>query len=535
MSGIKSLLIINAWYLYFSCAAFGQSETFVIPEKLSSSVNTSVEETLPILSPSGDTLYFTRFNLDQKSKEPVKGHDIWYTVKTSNGWTEAKNDLLNLEAFNSVVGISADGQTLFLLKYEGKAYSSLAGIAYSEKIDGKWQAPQPWDAHEIFTANSFFGFFLNQQENVLIISMKGINALGKEDLYVSFKNPDRTWSAPRHMGPMINSRGFEISPFLCADNRTLYFSSNGHGGLGDADIFVTYRLDDHWNNWSEPKNLGKPVNSAGFDGYFTRYNNHDIFFVSNRGAALTDIYHTAIADESSEQHMLATNDLTGKQNNDGRSEDGVEINSSISGNKQNDANRLNDHRNAEGNQGTSNNRNKVAGNDDNIANNGNNTTENRKKNTNGEYGSSLGNGTNDLDGNSRNNEDKIANGFNATDDITANMITGAVIYFGFDVSTLTQAAQSDLLKVVETLKDEKKYSIALVGYTDQSGSQRYNLKLSKKRAKAARDFLVANGLDKAMITDEGKGIYLESPADLGEESRRLQRRVDIKYEIIDEN
>ena len=92
---------------------------------------------------------------------------------------------------------------------------------------------------------------------------------GSKDLYVSFLEPDSVWSEPKNMGNIINTAEDEFTPFLASDNKALYFSTKGHAGYGENDIFVSRRLDETWTNWSEPVNLGPTINSTGWDGYFT--------------------------------------------------------------------------------------------------------------------------------------------------------------------------------------------------------------------------------------------------------------------------
>jgi len=124
-------------------------------------------------------------------------------------------------------------------------------------------------------------------------SYKGI----AEDLFVSFKK-NGTWSAPKNLGKTINTNGFEISPFLSADEKTLFFASNGLNGVGDADIFFTKRLDDSWENWTAPKNLGNDVNTSGFDAYFTIAPDlKTAYFCSGDNAeSSSDIYSISLSD-----------------------------------------------------------------------------------------------------------------------------------------------------------------------------------------------------------------------------------------------
>ena len=118
--------------------------------------------------------------------------------------------------------------------------------------------------------------------------------MGEEDIYISLKDSTDNWSEPLNLGASINTEGFEISPFLSADKKRLYFSSNGRSGFGDADIYFTERLYDSWTVWSQPKNLGSEINSPKFDSYFSIYGDSVGVFSSNRDSEFADIYRVKI-------------------------------------------------------------------------------------------------------------------------------------------------------------------------------------------------------------------------------------------------
>ncbi len=85
--------------------------------------------------------------------------------------------------------------------------------------------------------------------------------LGDQDLYVSFYNDaHKSWSEPLNLGAQINTHLAETAPYLAADDKTLYFASDGYLGYGGFDLYVTRRLDDTWTNWSTPENLGMVIN-----------------------------------------------------------------------------------------------------------------------------------------------------------------------------------------------------------------------------------------------------------------------------------
>jgi hypothetical protein len=123
------------------------------------------------------------------------------------------------------------------------------------------------------------------------------NGKGKEDLHISLKEGDSCWSTPKSLGENVNSEGYEMSPFLTPDNKRIYFSSNGFGGEGDADVFYIDKLGDDWFTWGNPINLGTNVNSTGFDAYFSIGQDNLAYFSSNRNDGQNDIFTTQITIE----------------------------------------------------------------------------------------------------------------------------------------------------------------------------------------------------------------------------------------------
>jgi WD40-like Beta Propeller Repeat len=152
--------------------------------------------------------------------------------------------------------------------------------------------------------DEFLGVYVTSDQTAMIISMNGMDSKGKEDLYISLKNERGGWSKPKNMGSTINTTGFEMSPFLSSDKKRLYFTSNGHPGLGNGDIFYCDRLYDSWEIWSAPKNLGDRVNSKSFDAYFSIYGDSIAYFSSNRENQM-DLYKVAVREKKS----LADEDL----------------------------------------------------------------------------------------------------------------------------------------------------------------------------------------------------------------------------------
>lgn len=273
-----------------SLAIQAQELKFEKTEKLGDHINSTAEEISPLLTPDGKTLYFARVFHPDNNGGKIAGLDIWRSDKTAEGeWTPATNKFKqwNTKGSNAVIGINKNGTVIYLLN----SYNKKSGIAFSKLLNGEWTSPETIVIPGM-ERSEFVGYYMNPTFDILLISMNDKDSFGQEDLYVSIKGPGEKWSTPLNLGSTINTEGFEIAPYLSEDGKKIYFSSNGHAGLGDADIFVSERLYESWTVWSKPKNLGKPINSEKFDAYFTLHNDTICTFSSNRDAEFSDIYQS---------------------------------------------------------------------------------------------------------------------------------------------------------------------------------------------------------------------------------------------------
>lgn len=255
------------------------------------SVNSAYDEQNPRLSPNGKRLYFTRSGHPQNVGGTRDKGDIWYSdLKSDSTWTTAKNagSVINHPGLNGVAGFSADGNTIYLLNYfdsEGPAGGTIRnGISKSILRNGDWTKPEKLKITYFANNSEYISASISPDEKVLIMSLKSFQTAGNEDLYVTFKQGDN-WIQPRNLGETINTFSEEWAPFLSADKSTLYFSSNGHQGMGSRDIFVSKRLDDSWTNWSAPVNLGSDINTKGVElGYSIPATGNVAFFSTTQNS-----------------------------------------------------------------------------------------------------------------------------------------------------------------------------------------------------------------------------------------------------------
>ncbi len=247
----------------------------MVAVQLDSNVNSNYPEMGPLVSPDGKTLYFSRSFHPKNTDGEKDKEDIWYSpwqMKTDN-WGEAKNmgSPMNNNEPNFINSISPDGNTILL----GNAYLPNGkmgnGASLAQRTSLGWSIPKTLKIEDGGNNLSpMVNYYLSNSRKILLISSDRKNdSKGERDLYASFLKQDSTWTKPLNLGKNINSEGTESAPFLAADDKTLYFTSDGFEGYGGSDVFISRRLDDSWQKWSDPENLGPIVNSSQDESYFT--------------------------------------------------------------------------------------------------------------------------------------------------------------------------------------------------------------------------------------------------------------------------
>ena len=266
--------------------------------KLGASVNSDGIEKAPVISPDGKELYFLRSNHPQNIGADDLD-DIWLSYLQSNGtWSRAINvgAPLNNQHDNAVVGVAPSGEILFLVDRYKK--SDKDGLAIASRKNRSWTQPQSLEIDSISHLGLKAGFHLSASHHTLILSLDKENGFGGQDLYVSFQIGKGHWGAPQNLGEIINTSTSEIDAFLAADGKTLYFASDGHEGFGGLDLFMTKRLDESWNNWSKPVNLGSSICTSNDDRYFSiAASGENAFFVRTDQKGETDIYQARLPKE----------------------------------------------------------------------------------------------------------------------------------------------------------------------------------------------------------------------------------------------
>ncbi|MBA2611969.1 MAG: OmpA family protein [Bacteroidetes bacterium] len=246
----------------------------MIATKLTGGVNSQYPEMGPMISPDGNTLYFSRYRDPGNVGGKDDDEDIWYAEwdNKNNTWGEAKNigSPLNNKYPNFINSISPDGNTILLGNEYSIDGSMRQGVSISHRTPTGWSFPQTVKIDDDFNRSEFVAYYLSNSQKYLLMAQEiKKNNYGSLDIYVSTMKADSTWTKPINLGPKVNTKGTETAPFLAADDRTLYYTSDGLTGYGGSDVYMTRRLDDSWTNWTEPENLGPKVNTSNNESFFT--------------------------------------------------------------------------------------------------------------------------------------------------------------------------------------------------------------------------------------------------------------------------
>lgn len=555
-----------------------------VPENLGASVNSEYLELHPVVSPDGKTLFFTRKNHPQNKfgsngSETIAGsQDIWYSEFNNGQWSTAKrmSDVLNRDQYNTILSISPDGQTILLKGAYVNGQYETRGFSIAKKTASGWSIPEKLEipSYEKMSKGKNETAFLSVDGKILLMAFSEKKNSEKDDIYISFLN-DGEWSKPESLGPKINTEFGETTPFLSADGRTLYFSSDRPGGKGSFDVYMARRVGkDDWRNWRAPVNLGPPVNTEEYDAYYTLPAKGDYaYFLSSKGSiGKKDIYRikapkpeeldggdllAATGTKSGNADSLANNKNEGlagksevKNGKDmlGNADENEKL--VVQGNIQSDK-RIGSSESSDAvvliSGKVFNTQTGKVPDDASI------TYEDLKTGktiglakpdpVSGQYKLVLPYGVNYgitakakgmLPSSINIDLSKLRGRYLELDEkdlVMAPIAKGSSmtinnLFFELNKATLTPESEPELKRIVSVLNENKLLVIEISGHTDNTGSDEFNNKLSLDRADAVRTYLVSAGIDGKRINTKGYGKTKPKESNDTEEGRAANRRVE---------
>lgn len=478
-------------------------------ENLGEKVNTGVTETKPIISADGKTLYFCRQNYKYNVGGKKDDQDIWFSeLKNNREWSFAANigGPLNDKNNNGVSSVSNDGNTLLLINEYLEDGGFKAGASVSHRVKGGWSKPEKLNIEKFSNKGMYLDFCLAGSGKALIMAINKPDSYGEQDLYVSFSTGENNWSEPLNLGKNINTRKAEFSPFLAADDKTLYFASDGYEGYGGSDIYYTKRLDDTWKNWSKPVNLGAKVNSSDWDGYYSVSAAGDYaYLVSTRNSIgnSRDIYRIGLSNEHKPEPVLL---LTGTVYN-AKTKEPIEAKIIFE--------------------------NLPEGKEHGIA---------SSNPDNGNYKIVLPKGKNyaylaqakgflsleeSIDLSNLKDYTEIKKDLYLIPIEVGQKVELKNVFFVRGMPALLEDSYPELQRLAKQLIENPGIYIELAGHTDNQGNSEMNLKLSEDRVKVVKKFLVSKGVQEKRIELKAYGGSRPIASNSKEETRKLNRRVEV--------
>lgn len=256
-------------------------------KNLGKKINSVYADYVPVITPDESALYFTSkregSSNNKKNSDQTYFEDVYVSLRVNGEWTPAKNigEPINTETNDACVAISPDGTKMIVYR---TSPDQLSGDLYLCKLglNNKWEALERM-GNEINSRFIETSACFSNDTSELFFSSNREGGLGGKDLYRIKKLPNGQWSPPLNLGPTVNTKYDEDSPFLHPDGVSLYFSSKGHNTMGDYDVFKSI-WDSENTHFSQAENLGYPINDVGSDIFFVLNGNGQRAYYSSKKA-----------------------------------------------------------------------------------------------------------------------------------------------------------------------------------------------------------------------------------------------------------
>ena len=470
-------------------------------ENLGNNINTDSNEYSAVISGDGYTLVYI---------SGLKFYNaIFYSKKVGGQWGLPVNITPDIQSDGdfSPTGLSNNGETMLLAKNDN--FNS--DIYISKVVDGSWSPTRKlgknintkfWESHATFSAD----------ENTIYFTSNKTGGHGGLDIYKSEKNGNGEWGLAVNLGPVVNSPFNEETPFVCKDNNTMYFSSQGHKTIGGFDIFRTELNDE--GSWSEPENIGYPINTTDDDLFFLPKNDGINGYLSTIGLkpnnGKKDIYYLELFSDKNQRPV----EIKGSAHIAGQvpgSNDEVQI--TIKGGDPASPVTMST-KTTEGNYSLTT---KVPGTYVMSIERDGYITQTRTFALPDNY-----------------SVEEILIDANLAKISEPEKITNSNIYFGFASFKLTGKEVDKVNMVITVMQNIPELKIEIAGYTDAIGPASYNKTLSVKRAQSVLQYMLKQGINKSRVAVIGYGetnfIAINERSDGSDvpEGRKFNRRVEFR-------
>jgi len=276
-------------------------------QNLGKEINSEYPDYYPFVTSNESFIIFTSRRKDNVGGQvEVDGYyssDIYMSTPVNDVWTKPKNmgGTVNTRYDEQAVGLTPDGQTMLMYIDH---IDSLGNIYSSLNKAGTFQRMRKLNSNvnsDFETAGS-----ITPDGNIIFFASKREGGSGETDLYMARKLPNGQWAKAQNLGTTLNTKYKEDFPQIAPDGKTLYFSSQGHAGMGDFDLFQS-TWNEEENSWTTPKNLGYPINSVGDDRSISFTENNKVAYISSvrdGGIGDLDLYRIKFEDTEDKTTVL---------------------------------------------------------------------------------------------------------------------------------------------------------------------------------------------------------------------------------------
>lgn len=476
------------------------------PVNLGAVVNSDADETVDCLAPDGSMILFSRSGHAQNIP-PINRSDIWATTRSADGsWTKpvSVGQPLNNAGTNYAIAVTQDLNMLFVNGRYQPDGTLKRGLSVSRRTAMGWSQPEPVTINGFVNISRAMTSHIAADGSFMVLSVETPTTHGGNDLYLSTRLVDGSWSEPVNMGDSVNTPGMEVAPFIAADGSSIYFASDGHRGFGGRDIFVTRRLDSTLTRWSRPKNLGRGINTADHESFFNVSPKGDSAYFSSTAGSLgkSDIFSIAMPKGAKPEALIA---VRGKVI-DATTRMPVEADIIYEDLE----------------TGT------VAG-------------TARSAPSDGSYRVTLKGGvyygvraqtagyyplSSELDARGLEDYKEIDRDLELSPIVVNVAIRLNNVFFDSGKWDLRPESFPELDRLTDFMRTNAQMEIHIAGHTDDIGKDADNLTLSKKRAEAVRAYVMSRGIDGSRMTFEGYGETKPLSTNTSDEGRQRNRRVE---------
>lgn len=479
------------------------------PQNLGDNINTNNDEYWPTTSLDGKKLVFTRL---MKNSGTRPQEDFYISELDSVDWTSAEPiSGVNTDDNEGAQTLSADSKIMFFTACNRPEGFGSCDIYFSRFVNGKWTEPanagarlntNAWEAQPSFSSDNRHLYFSSNRPGG-----KGKKDIWRAELLGFSESGLPKWEEPENLGPLINTAGDEISPFIHANNINFYFASDQHVGMGGLDLFTAEQ--DENGNFVDLKNMGYPINthkdelgltisSIGETAYFSSARNSetglDIFsFNLTRGLQPVPVSYVKakVADKVSRKPVQASIDL-------------INVSARAARNQMEQADE------------------------------------------NGEIMLCLPLSRNYSFNVSHpgylfySQSIQLADAKTLVDPFILNIELDPIeigakmnlynIYYQTDSFAILPTSEPELQKLLTFLKENSSLVVEIQGHTDNTGNPARNLQLSELRAKSVVEYLVQNGIERRRLNAKGYGSEIPVATNESVEGRALNRRTTVKIE-----